>query len=119
MEEQAKVLDTAMGEGEMRQNPSGKIKDKGKLVFTLCTVGPSLLLFLVFVVVPVFYMFYTSLLKWDSIGEPEFKWFENYRVLFSNDGFKVAFRNTLFLIFFVTLFTIGFALFFAAVLSKG
>ena len=119
MEEQAKVLDTAMGEGEMRQNPSGKIKDKGKLVFTLCTVGPSLLLFLVFVVVPVFYMFYTSLLKWDSIGEPEFQWFENYRVLFSNDGFKVAFRNTLFLIFFVTLFTIGFALFFAAVLSKG
>ncbi len=100
-------------------NPVRREIDKGKLVFIFGTVGPSLLLFVLFVIIPVFYMFYTSLLRWDRIGEPQFQWFENYRVLFRSDGFWVAFRNTVFLIFFVTIFTIGFALFFAAVLSKG
>ena len=50
----------------------------------------------------------------DLMGIPD-----NYKVLFQNDEFWTSFKNTVFLIFFVTLFTIGFALFFAAVLSKG
>lgn len=52
-------------------------------------------------------------------ANPNFSGLKTTGVLFRSDGFWVAFRNTVFLIFFVTIFTIGFALFFAAVLSKG
>mgnify|MGYP000036860830 CR=1 FL=1 len=93
--------------------------DKARTGFIIATVVPSLVLFLLFVILPVFNMLYTSFFSWDGIGDKVFIKTENYEVLFHNEDFWSAFKNTLFLIFFVTIFTIGFALFFAAVLSKG
>lgn len=96
-----------------------KKSDKTRVLFIVATVVPSLILFILFVIFPVFSMFSTSLQTWDGIGDKVFVGFENYEVLFKDDTFWKAFKNTLFLIVVVTIFTIGLALFFAAVLSKG
>ncbi len=103
----------------LKDNPARRKSEMQRILFIILTVAPSLILFIIFVIVPVFNMFYTSLLQWDRIGDKVFIGFDNYKVLFQNDEFWTSFKNTVFLIFFVTLFTIGFALFFAAVLSKG
>lgn len=97
-------------------------KDKRQRnIFIAVTVVPSLILFILFVIVPVFNMFYTSLLKWNGTidAKKTFQWFENYRILFSDEVFWHSALNTLFLIVVVTLITIVLALFFAAVLAKG
>ncbi len=107
------------------EKPGAKLtvqKDKRQRgIFIAVTVIPSLILFLLFVIVPVFNMFYTSLLKWNGSidAKKTFQWFENYRILFSDSAFWKAALNTLFLIVVVTAVTIVFALFFAAVLAKG
>lgn len=108
------------GEKVYKKVEGGKRKaDRARIGFIIATVAPSFLLFLLFVILPVFNMLYTSFFKWDGIGDKIFIKFENYDVLFHNDEFWSAFKNTIFLIVFVTIFTIGLALFFAAVLSKG
>ena len=99
--------------------PVKKRRDGQRTACILLTVAPSLVLFIVFVIFPVINMFYTSLFTWDGIGEKLFVKFDNYQVLFHSDDFWTAFKNTVFLIFTVTIFTIVLALFFAAVLSKG
>ncbi len=119
MEEQTKAIAFSAGEESGKAPSPGIRKNTDRTVFILLTVLPSLLLFVLFVIIPVFYMFYTSMTMWDGIGEQTFVWADNYKVLFENSEFWLSVRNTLFLIVVVTLFTIGFALFFAAVLSKG
>ena len=113
----------------MKKNPAAQPALKATMqkdrrqrnIFIAVTVIPSLVLFLLLVIVPVFNMFYTSLLKWDGYIDSEkiFQGLENYKVLFGKAEFGRAALNTLFLIVVVTAVTIVLALFFAAVLAKG
>ena len=64
--------------------------DKARTGFIIATVVPSLVLFLLFVILPVFNMLYTSFFSWDGIGDKVFIKTENYEVLFHNEDFWLS-----------------------------
>ena len=45
-------------------------------------IGPHLIFFCVFLIVPFFFGIYISFTRWDMMGEPIFIWFENYKSIF-------------------------------------
>lgn len=59
-------------------------------------IMPNMILFLVFMIIPIFMNFYYSLTKWKGIGKPQFIGFENYTWLFSNDVFWKSVWNTVY-----------------------
>ena len=56
---------------------------------------PSVIVFLAFYLQPIITVFITSFTKWDGFNSPQFIGFRNYLDMFSNDGFKSAFKNLL------------------------
>ena len=56
---------------------------------------PALILFLVFVLYPAFYIFYAGMLEWDGINPGHFVFLENYKRMFGSDkAFWLAIRNS-------------------------
>lgn len=45
-------------------------------------IGPHLIFFCVFLIVPFFFGIYISFTRWDMMGDPIFVWFENYKSIF-------------------------------------
>lgn len=64
-------------------------------------VGPHLILFLIFGIIPLAYGLYISLTQWDMVGSPVFVGLDNYKeILFNGDStfhtqFFVGLKNTL------------------------
>lgn len=56
---------------------------------------PSILIFLIFYVVPIITVFYTSLTKWDGFNDPKFIGLKNFIVMFQNDAFRISLKNLL------------------------
>jgi ABC-type sugar transport system permease subunit len=56
---------------------------------------PNLVLFTVFVFMPVLFSFGMSFTNWDGLGSPSFTGLNNYRKLITDDLFLTAARNTL------------------------
>jgi len=54
-----------------------------------------LLIYLVWVIGPMFYTFYLSLTNWDGISPPGFVGFRNYERLFRDPVFKISLQNNL------------------------
>jgi ABC-type sugar transport system permease subunit len=54
-----------------------------------------LLLFLVWVIGPMFYTFYLSLTNWDGLSRPDFVAFHNFRRLFHDPVFYLSLKNNL------------------------
>lgn len=54
---------------------------------------PGMVMFLVYVVFPIFQSFNMSLLKWDGLGEAEFVGMRNYQELWDDPAFYVSLRN--------------------------
>lgn len=92
-----------------------KMREKG---FLVGCVLPALILFCVFTVYPTIQVFRTSFFNWSGLGEQRFIGFENYQQLIKDAKFWLAFRNTLILMIVVTVITMAFALFFAAIISR-
>ena len=87
--------------------------------FLACCVLPALVGFCVFILYPAFQVFRMSLYKWSGgTGDKTFIGFKNFVTLFKSDPFWIAFRNTVFLMAFVTVVTMALSLFFAAVISR-
>jgi len=68
------------------------LKDKKAAFIFLC---PSLVLFTLIVIIPLFMSAYYSLTQWSGIGERTFVGFDNYVRLFADQLFRNASRNTL------------------------
>lgn len=93
-------------------------KSKGRKGFIAVCLAPSLLLFLVFMVLPTFEVFRMSLFSWGGFSSVKtFVGFDNFVTLWSDPNFIQSFQNSVFLIVFVAIITIVFALFFASVLT--
>lgn len=56
---------------------------------------PSILIFLIFYVVPIITVFYTSLTKWDGFNDPKFIGLKNFIVMFQNGAFLISLKNLL------------------------
>lgn len=101
----------------MKANQGRRKKEK---LFLAGCVLPAMTGFCIFTLYPAFQVFRMSLYKWSGgTGTRTFIGFENFKTLFSSGQFWMAFRNTLFLMVFVTAVTMSIALFFAAVISRG
>lgn len=111
---------TAVSAGEMQPVPIKKKKTNRKTIaFICCCTIPTFVLYAIFVLYPVFNMFYLSFHDWDGLlGAKIFIGLDNYKTLFQDVRFGNAFVHTITYIFFVTIITSVFALYFAALLSK-
>lgn len=71
----------------------------GRLTAALLFLPPALLLFTIFVVLPIAEAAWYSGFNWNGFGRPT-KWigFDNYRFVFDSRGFGTAFRNNLLII---------------------
>lgn len=56
---------------------------------------PTLLLYLVYIISPIFIAGYYSFTKFSGIGQPQFVGIENYLRLFKDPIFIIALKNTI------------------------
>lgn len=81
-------------------------------------IAPNMLLFLFFMIIPIFFTFGISLTNWSIIGVPKFIGFKNYLVLFRNSTFWFSLINNLYFTVATVPITIVLAFAFAVLLNK-
>ncbi|MCS0542721.1 sugar ABC transporter permease, partial [Aeromonas veronii] len=59
-------------------------------------IAPNVLLFLVFMIIPIIFTFYISFHDWGILGAPIFIGFENFVKLFSDKVFWTSLSNTVY-----------------------
>lgn len=92
---------------------------KGRSGFIAACVLPSVILFVIFMVIPTINVFKMSLYKWGGFSNnKKFVGFNNFKILFEDQKFFRSFQNSILLIVLVTIITLFFALVFAAILSR-
>ena len=92
---------------------------KGMGRFLFFCVAPAVILFTVFMILPTFNVFRMSLFERGAYSPTEtFVGLQNFKTLFSDPKFITSMQNTILLIVVVTVITFGFALTFAAILSR-
>lgn len=83
-------------------------------------IGPAVVLYTVLVVVPCIKSFGWSVHRWDGLTDMTYKGLLHFkRLLFESDGFWIALRNNLFLMFVIPLAVLPLSLFLAACVSRG
>ena len=93
--------------------------DSGKLATVLLFLPPALLLFTLFVMMPVIEAAWYSGFNWNGFGSPK-NWigFDNYRFVFDNHAFGLAFRNNILIIAVSLLVQLPLALSLALILAE-
>lgn len=79
---------------------------------------PNLILFLTFMIIPIFMTGYYSLVKWNGMGKPKFIGIENYTYIFQDDVFLKSMTNTFVFTVSTVPILMTMALFFAIVLNR-
>jgi multiple sugar transport system permease protein len=79
---------------------------------------PNMVLFLVFMIIPLIMSAYYSLTKWGGMGKPKFIGFQNYITLFHDDVFSISLWNTLKYTLLTVPLLMALALFFAIFLNQ-
>lgn len=71
---------------------------------------PTILIYTIFIIVPIFMAIYYSFTKYSGIGRPKFAGLQNYKRLFSDEVFWTSFKNTLIMLIvaFILLMIIAF-----------
>lgn len=59
-------------------------------------ITPNVLLFLVFMILPIIFTFYISFYNWGILGKTDFVFFDNYVKLFQDNVFWTALGNTVY-----------------------
>ena len=91
------------------------LRDKKAIVIFLF---PSFILFTLIVIIPIFMSAYYSLTEWSGIGARTFVGLGNYARLFSDQLFRNASRNTLFIVLASVFIQLPIAMLLALVLAK-
>jgi len=82
-------------------------------------IGPAVLLYTIFVIVPCARSFHWSLNRWDGLTEMSGVGLMHFRrMLFESDAFWSALQNNLFIMFVIPLFVLPLSLFLAACISR-
>lgn len=83
-------------------------------------VAPSLLLFVIFVLVPALKSFTWSTQQWDGLTDARWAGLRHFRhLLFESDAFWIALRNNLYIMLVIPAFVVPLSLFLAAAISRG
>ncbi|MDO4261311.1 MAG: sugar ABC transporter permease [Eubacteriales bacterium] len=94
-------------------------KNRGRSLFLLLCVGPAAILFFIFMILPTLNVFRMSLFQRGAYSPTEtFVGLQNFRQLFADANFIRSMQNMILLVVIVTIFTFGFALIFAAILTR-
>ena len=94
-------------------------KRSGRNGFIFLCAAPAVILFTVFMVIPTINVFRMSLFKRSAYSPTEdFVGLDNFTKLFEDANFIRSMQNTILLIVVVTIITFGFALVFAAILTR-
>ena len=97
----------------------GMKNDKSTKGFLAVCLIPTFVLYIIFVIYPIFNMLGLSFVKWNGLlGDKTFYGLKNYELLFNDSQFWLSFKNTIILIVLVTAVTFILALFFASLLAK-
>lgn len=92
---------------------------KSRNIFIAVCIGPALILFALFMVVPTIEVFRMSLYNWGGLSNTkEFVGLANFKVLWNDVNFIQSFQNSIVLIVLVAILTLVIAIFFAVVLTK-
>ena len=95
-----------------------KTKKYTKNLFVFFSLAPAMILYIIFRIIPTFQVFRMSLFRTSALSKKEkFVGIENFINLFQDKAFIRSFQNTILLIVVVTIVTLVFAVFFAAVLT--
>jgi raffinose/stachyose/melibiose transport system permease protein len=82
-------------------------------------LGPAVLLYTLFVIVPSARALGWCAYRWDGLGEASFIGWQNFhRLLFESDGFWIALSNNLFIMLVIPAFVIPLSLIVAAALNR-
>ena len=79
---------------------------------------PALLMYAVFVLVPLLLSFYYSFLRWDGIGPMTWAGFENYRTLFQVPDLLGTILNAFKLVLYFSLIPVGLGLVVASIIGR-
>ena len=79
---------------------------------------PNMLLFLTFMIIPIFMTFYYSLMKWNGMGRAKWIGMENYFYIFRDEVFLKSLWNTLLFTAVTVPLLMALALFFAVLLNQ-
>jgi raffinose/stachyose/melibiose transport system permease protein len=79
---------------------------------------PGFLIYVIFVLWPIFDTLRYSFYSWDGFSSPVFIGLDNYAQLFTDQSLRLALRNNLLFIAFYTVFPIGVALLLTALLTR-
>lgn len=94
-------------------------KSIGRSGFITLCVAPAVILFTVFMVLPTFNVFRMSLFERGAYSPQEtFVGFSNFAMLLKDTQFIRSMQNTIMLVVVVTVITFGFAVLFAAILTR-
>jgi len=94
-------------------------KSGKKSAFIFLCLMPAVVLFIVFMIIPILDIFRMSLYKWGGYtSEKTFVGLSNFETLFSNTKFYQSMQNSLFLIVTVTVASFILAMIFAGILSN-
>lgn len=94
-------------------------KKKSQRRFVFACLSPAVILVTIFMVIPTFQVFKTSLFKKANfVSEAEFAGFFNFETLFKDMKFIESLQNTILYIVLITLFTVVFAVLFATLLTR-
>ena len=92
---------------------------RSKNLFLFACIAPAAILFFIFMIVPTFNVFRMSLFEKGAYSPQEvFVGLDNFKVAFSDPKFIRSCQNMILLIVAVTIFTFGFAIVFAAILTR-
>lgn len=94
-------------------------KKKSQRRFVFACLPPAVILVTVFIVIPTFQVFKTSLFKKANfVSEAEFAGFFNFETLFKDMKFIESLQNTILYIVLITLLTVVLAVLFATLLTR-
>ncbi len=92
---------------------------RSKNRFVALCILPSLILYIMFMIVPTCNVFRMSLYKWSGFSiNKTFVGLDNFKILFEDMQFIRAFQNTILLLVVVTILAMGLALFLATIMTR-
>jgi raffinose/stachyose/melibiose transport system permease protein len=99
-----------------RETPLRAMSPRHAMIF----VGPALVLFAGFILLPALRGFAWSGLQWDGLTDSHYVGLRHFRhLLFASDGFWIALGNNLYIMFVIPLLMVPLSLFLAAAVSRG
>jgi len=108
-----------VAETSNRHKTKNNLKNNKNTLLIVIFLLPALILFLTFVVYPIFQSLYYSMFDWSGLGPADdFVGLDNYRDILIDRVFLITIRNSLFIILFSLAFQLPMAMFLAVMVGK-